>query len=299
MQDSTTMAEIADRLRELGDDPSAEAILATQRLYLPLHEREPYAGVRVHRALAYGSHPRQRLDVFTDLVAAGPQALLLFAHGGGYVSGDRRLEEPAYYDNIGLWAVRRGVVGATMSYRLAPEVTWPAGSDDVAAAVAWLAAHAHAYGIDPDRIFLFGHSAGAAHMAAYLARGEGRRPAGAIFASGVYDMVRMETSANHRAYFGADPARYAERSSVEALAASSIPLLVSCAEYDPRKFPPQAELLLAAIRERRGRPAPSICLPGHTHFSQVFHLNARGVPSFYGSLLAAFIEQHSRVRAAN
>jgi triacylglycerol lipase len=285
---------IMARLRALGDDPSPDAVLETQRLYAPYHETEPYAGVRVTRGIPYGDHPRQRFDLFlSDAVGGDPKPVLVFAHGGGYVSGDRRLEEPAYYDNIGLWAVRHGMAGLTMSYRLAPEFAWPSGADDVGGVVRWLIAHARAQHADQRRIFLMGHSAGAAHMASYLACDPENPIAAAIFVSGVYDAVRMLRSENHTAYFGSDAARLAERSSVVGLAGSAIPLLVTCAEYDPHKFQVQADILLSALLARRGRPAPSLCMPGHTHFSQVFHLNAAGVPPFFSSLLESFIQRYA------
>jgi acetyl esterase/lipase len=292
--DSTRMkaGEIAARLRTLGEDPSPDAILETQRLYAPFHEAEPYDGVRITRDIAYGGDVRQRFDLFApEQPSPHPQPMLVFAHGGGYVSGGRRLEFPAYYDNVGVWAVRHGMVAATMSYRLAPESAWPSGADDVGAVVRRLHADAAALHVDPARIYVFGHSAGAAHTASYLAREPAAPIAGAVFASGVYDLARMLRSQNHVSYFGSDPELLAQRSSVAALAASAVPLLVTCAEYDPPKFHVQADILLHALLKGRGRPAPSLCMPGHTHFSQVFQLNADGAGrDYFSSLLAAFIE---------
>lgn len=286
---SATDEAIATRLRELGDDPSPEAIAATASLYARLHEHEPYAGVRVRRAVAYGDHPRQRFDLFTSEVPARRAGVLVYAHAGGYVSGDRRLEWPEYYDNVALWAVRHGMVALLMSYRLAPEYGWPAGAEDLGAVVAWCRANVAAHHGDPERIVLMGHSAGAAHIASYIARAPASPIAAAILASGVYDIPNMERSQNHIAYFGADASRYAERSSVEGLVATRIPILLSYAEYDPRKFVLQASTVLRAIVQRRARPIPSICLPGHTHFSQVFHLGAAGVDDYYSRLLLAFV----------
>lgn len=279
-------AEIA-ALRALGDDPSEDAIAAAGRVFAGRHEREPYAGVRVTRDAAYGAHPRQRLDVFACEPPARARGVLVFAHGGGYVSGDKRLPGTPYYDNVGVWAVRHGLAGVTMNYRFAPEARWPDGADDVAGVVAWIRDHADAHGGDPARTFLMGHSAGAAHIASYIARTPAAPVAGAILASGVYDLVAMEWSPRHRAYFG-EPATYAERSSVDGVARSSVPLLVTAAELEPQKFHPQAERLARAVLEHRGRLAPAAFFPGHTHFSPIFALGAG--PCALDELLVTFVD---------
>lgn len=110
--------------------------------------------------LSYGGAPRQRLD-FTR--AAGPSApLVLFVHGGGWMIGDKRIAHrmAAYFH-------ARGYAFAAVNYRLVPEAT-PAGqAADVAAALARLVADADELGVDPRRIMLIGHSAGA-HLAALV-----------------------------------------------------------------------------------------------------------------------------------
>jgi triacylglycerol lipase len=243
-------------------------------LYARHHEREPYTGITVTRDIAYGAHGRQRLDLFIGGPPVGAaRPVFVFAHGGGYVSGDKRLAGTPYYDNVALWAVRRQFVGITMNYRFAPEHAWPSGADDVAGVVAWIVANAAVHGGDPTRIVLMGHSAGAAHMASYLARTPSGPIAAAIFASGVYDLAIMERSPRHASYFG-DAELATERSSVQGVAAASVPLLVLSAEWEPRKFHPQAAALLTAVVERRGGMPPAACLPAETHFSPVFQLNA-------------------------
>src|SRR5690606_8419979 len=88
--------------------------------------------------------------------------------------------------------VGHGAVGVNVSYRLAPEHQWPSGIEDLSAVVAWARRNVAAHGGDPHRLFLWGHSAGAAHIGDYLVdavRG-GRSPgvAGAILTSGFYDL---------------------------------------------------------------------------------------------------------------
>ena len=108
----------------------------TGKLYAPLHATEPYEGVTVERNIKYGQHDRNLLDVFR---APTPEArpVLIFVHGGAYERGDKRVGTSPYYDNLMLWASHNGMVGVNMTYRLAPDYSWPAAADDVASAVAW------------------------------------------------------------------------------------------------------------------------------------------------------------------
>ena len=103
-------------------------------------------------------------------VRPAPRPVLLFVHGGGFTGGDKKADDTPFYDNVGTWAVDNGMVGVNMTYRLAHEHQWPAGAEDIAAAIAWVKANIAAEGGDPRRLYLMGHSAGAAHAAAYVAR---------------------------------------------------------------------------------------------------------------------------------
>ena len=65
-----------------------EDIRAIRELYTPFQEVEPYHNVGVYRNQAYGSHPRQQLDVFAPDGIAEPRPVLIFVHGGGFVGGE-------------------------------------------------------------------------------------------------------------------------------------------------------------------------------------------------------------------
>ncbi|MQA09569.1 MAG: alpha/beta hydrolase fold domain-containing protein [Pseudonocardiaceae bacterium] len=269
---------MARRVGELGTEVSPEVLAASQDLYAPFHEREPYPDVRLTRDLAYGAHPRHRLDVFEPVDAApGSRAVVLFAHGGGFVGGDKHRPGTPYNDNVALWAVRHGFVGVTMTYRLAPECPWPAGAEDVAAAVAWLRENIGAYGGDRERIQLLGTSAGAVHVASYLTHtafqpAGGVGVAGAGLLSGAYHLPSFDPELL-RAYFGDDPSRYAERSSLPWLVDAAVPVLFVVAEFDPPKSQRQALAVLQAHSERHGHWPPFLLLPGHNHFTVTAHLN--------------------------
>ena len=160
--------DVASAIAAIGDVVSPETLDASRAIYADAHEEPPYDGVVLTRDVAYGPHERHRLDLFA---APGSRDLpvILFVHGGGFVRGDKSTPGTPHNENVGLWACRSGMVGVTMNYRLAPEHRWPAGAQDVAAAVAWLRANVAEHGGDPERIVLVGSSAGATHIAGYAA----------------------------------------------------------------------------------------------------------------------------------
>lgn len=250
----------------------------TAALYAPLQQREPYAGVKVARGERFGPDAeRNVLDVFTPDIAGAPRPVLLFVHGGGFVAGARRTGNSPFYDNIALWAVKNGMVGVNTTYRLAPQHKWPAAQEDLAAAIAWVRENIAARGGDPNRIYLMGHSAGAAHVAQYVGHPRlhadpGGGIAGAIFVSGVFDPSSMPASAGLQAYFGTDASVYPRRSALPGMAASRLPMMVAYAELDPSDFHEQAEQAQAALCGA-GRCRPLLQLRGHSHMSEVYAIN--------------------------
>ena len=204
--------------------------------------------------------------------------VLIYVHGGGFVAGNKRNPGSPFYDNIMLWAARNGFVGVNATYRLAPASPWPAGAEDLASVVQWVSKEIAGRGGNPARIFLMGHSAGAVHVAGYVAHPEfhkvkGGGLAGAIMVSGLYDLTASPVGDAELAYFGSDPSRYAERSSLKGLAATSIPLMITAAELDPPRFIEQYELAKQATCKRASGCARTYMLPQHSHMSEVYAIN--------------------------
>ena len=267
--------EIAWKLLEIGRviDP-----LKTAAIYAPLQEKEPYPGVKIERDVKYGAADRNRLDIFMPETASSPRPVLIFVHGGAFVTGDKRVGDGPFYDNIMLWAVKNGFVGVNVDYRLAPQATWPAGAKDLAAAVAWISGQIGERGGDAARIYLMGHSAGAVHVASYVSHPEfhtvnGGGLAGAIMMSGIYDLTATPLADPERAYFGADPSRYAEQSSLQGLGTTKIPLMIVSAELDPPGFVKQFDLVKEAICKDANACARAFMLPQHSHMSEVYSIN--------------------------
>jgi triacylglycerol lipase len=282
--------EIAAKIEAIGAriDPQR-----TAEIYTPLHGQEPYAGVTVARDLRYGAAQRNVLDVFTSSEADAGKPVLVFVHGGGFARGAKQTPGSPFYDNVMLWAAREGMVGVNINYRLAPEHTWPSGVQDLTAVVAWLKANIGDHGGDPERIFLWGHSAGAAHAGDYVAtRTLHDKPtglAGAVLTSGFYDLG--DAVSVWQAYYGADVSTYAERSSLAGLARADLPLLVTDGEFDdPTQFQAQAQRL-AAARLDAGQPVQYLHLLGHSHLSETYAVGT--ADESLSAPVAAFVATHS------
>ncbi len=290
--------EFAAQVRLWGNTLSPRLLEDCQALYAPYHESEPYAGMCVTRDLAYGDHERQRLDVFQSDSIAGTRAALVFVHGGGFVGGDKKRPGTPYHDNVALWAVRHGMVGVNITYRVAPAAPWPAGAEDIAAALNWLRTNAAEYGIAADRLWLVGTSAGAVHVASYVAspnlHASGGTPeiAGAIMLSGLYDIETAERNSLLRAYFGKDTALYRERSSLYGLIETRLPLMFGFAEHDPADFEAQTLQLVNAWHQRHRRWPRLVRLMGHNHFTATMHLNTPD--EYLGNLILDFMKEETR-----
>ncbi|MBV8574845.1 MAG: alpha/beta hydrolase [Acetobacteraceae bacterium] len=269
---------IARRIRALGTEISPAAIEGTAALYAPLHEREPYGGMSVTRDVRYGANERHRLDVFQAAGGSAARPVLLFIHGGGFVAGDKRMPGSPYNDNVALWAARHGFVGVNMTYRLAPQFPWPAGAEDVAAALDWVRRGIGAHGGDPRRIFLLGTSAGAVHASTYIAHPRFHPPSGAgvaggILLSGMYDLINAPRSPMQVAYLGNDDAQYRSASPLEGLLETKVPLMFVLTEMDPADFQRQTLTVLDAWFARHRRWPFFVHMTGHNHLSSSMHLN--------------------------
>ncbi len=109
--------------------------------------------------ISTGSHPAQKLTVWGPErrdPADAPLPVLLFAHGGGWRSGD-----PVDYGFIGRAFAPEGFIVVLVGYRLGEDGKYPAMLEDTASAIAWTHEEIAAYGGDPDKLVLAGHSAGA------------------------------------------------------------------------------------------------------------------------------------------
>jgi acetyl esterase/lipase len=122
-------------------------------------------GVSVRENLVYANYGERALHL--DLFAPGEKGKTLLPgviliHGGGWKTGNRQMEWP-----MAQFLAARGYVTATVEYRLSPEALYPAGVHDLKGAIRWMRSNAATYGIDRNKIAVYGCSAGG-ELAAFL-----------------------------------------------------------------------------------------------------------------------------------
>lgn len=81
----------------------------------------------------YGPHPLERLDRIAKPALSAPAGVLVYVHGGGWVSGSRKLVRC----DVAAFA-QRGHVVFNLDYPLAPEAPFPRGLSSVVRALAWI-----------------------------------------------------------------------------------------------------------------------------------------------------------------
>jgi acetyl esterase len=272
---SANPSHIAKKIRELGNGYSPEILQETVRIYLPLLARAPRNSAKVTRNVPYGPDERHRLDVYTPANKSDmPLPILIFVHGGGFTSGHKR-----EYSSIGYYFARHGILTVIPNYRLAPENKWPAGPEDIASILKWIGLHGSRFGGDTDRVFLIGHSAGAAHISGYMffedfQLGDGDGVIGAILMSGpTYDTTQLSKA--DMAYYGEDKSKHSSMSVIHHIDGCKIPLFIVFAEFDTTVVHDQNHILINALFER-DRVLPIVKgLMGHNHFSGIMHINTR------------------------
>ena len=170
--------------------------------------------------VAYGSHPRQVLDVYRPARAApaGGWPVVVFFYGGSWNRGER-----GDYAFVGEALAAQGILTLVADYRLYPEVRYPDFLKDSAGALAWGLSHAQGLGGNPKRVFVMGHSAGGynAAMLALDARwlnATGHQPtelAGFVGLAGAYDFLPTDNPDAQPVFFhpnyppGTQPIAYA------------------------------------------------------------------------------------------
>ena len=274
MPDSeNTVAEIVRQVRALGARFDPEVLAATRAIYRPHLDLGEVAAERAD--VAYGSHPRHRLDVYRP--AGDPWAIAVFVHGGGFVAGDKN-GDGVFYRNIGRWLARQGIAAVLPNYRLAPDHAWPAGAVDVQAVLEWVQSNRATLGADDAPIAVLGQSAGASHVGTWLfddsARGgHAVSVDGVMLVSGIYS-AEAPLPADARAYFGEDVALYVKRSPLTHVQSVEVPLWLAVAELDPGWIGQQTYALARAVTQANGRSPDFQYFRGHNHVSTVQSLGS-------------------------
>lgn len=194
------------------------------------------------------------LDVYQPAErGAAPVPGVVLIHGGGWTSLDKSTMR-----GTGDFLARMGYVAFSIDYRLFDGTNnpWPAQLDDAQHAVRWVRANAAKYGVNPDKIGVFGHSAGA-QMAALLAMEDtpgtkySSKVQAAVVVSGPSDFTTQHDSGNVAfltKFMGANRSVWREASPVSHGAKSDAPILVVHGVNDPAVPIAQAQELVDTLQ---------------------------------------------------
>jgi acetyl esterase/lipase len=168
-------------------------------------------------------HSQQSIDLYlpyrypSEDVVSSANPLVIYVHGGGWRSGDKRNSIAEYY---GTPFLSSGIAFASVNYRLAPAFHYPTQNNDVSCAIATIASQASQHYIDPTRVILFGDSAGALLISMYTLSTEPRPITirGVIDFYGTTDLVyqlarKQFGNKNALNYLGANDPSLARRAS--------------------------------------------------------------------------------------
>ena len=292
------LPEIVAGIREIGNAMDPQNMARTQELLAALPLVYQAREIEIVENIAYGPHERHRLDVHTDNYRrpdnGGPMPVVMFVHGGGFLFGAKENERnvPNYFASLGL-------VGVNMTYRLAPDATFPDGAQDVAAAVTWIRENIADYGGDPEQIFIIGKSAGVEHVAGYVFRPELLPPgtprvAGAVFLSGTFTPNVNDPTRGELAYYGENTDGWADMGTLGNIERADIPVLVTVSEYDPPVYRESLAKLIHELTIDHGHMPRVAQLPGHNHYSSNMSIGTTDdtVSAEIVELIRATIERH-------
>ena len=139
--------------------------------------------------------PDVNVRIFRPVNATGTLPGIYFIHGGGMILGNVAGEAPTatkICDEV-------GAVVVSVEYRLAPEDPHPAPAEDCYAGLQWMAAHAEDLGVDPDRLGVYGASAGGGLTIAVALMARDRGGPALKFMMPIYPMIddRNETESSN------------------------------------------------------------------------------------------------------
>jgi hypothetical protein len=166
--------DIAAKLVEMGRNVCPAD---TAKLYRQFQPTAPYPGVKVERDIHYGPDAREIMDVFSPEQGGGKRTVLIYVSGG---AGNKIEPVPggeAFYDNIMLWAVKNGMTGVNVQRR-AGGGEWDDPAKDISTVIQWVHTNIAKYKGNPNRVFIWSHSAGNPPVGTYLGRPELYGPEG-------------------------------------------------------------------------------------------------------------------------
>ena len=267
---------LIDRMREIGPRWGENVPVHVNEMvtaYSAILTTSPREGLIQHDDIAYAPHARQLLDIFCPEHAQGAP-VIIFLHGGAFVDGSKS-RTPEIYANVLRYFNRHGYVGVNLEYRLAPEFKYPSASQDLELAMHWVQNNIHLYGGDRHKIFIMGHSAGAAHSSDYVYRinplaNDPLPVLGHIIVSGRVRIDNRVDNPNARkveAYYGLDQAYFDQCSAIHHVDKNSVPTMFAIAEHENPLIDMHCLELASHIAQLQGKAPRISWLEGHNHTS--------------------------------
>ena len=208
----------------------------------------PCEHVSFSRGLKYGESDQNVLDVATSGEPGGRSSASGAAvRGGRQFAGDNATPDPAspMQDEAMCFAVRNGMVGVKIKYRLAPANPWPSGAKDVAAATSWVHQNIDLFGgprRDRGGRLLRWRISRRELLAHPELQATNSNVAAAVLVSGIY-RAGADASPAEKSYFGSDASKYEARSAFPGILDIETPLLLAWSEVDPPRLVAQGEKL--------------------------------------------------------
>lgn len=125
-------------------------------------------GTKLHGDVPYldDTLKKHLLDIYLPAKSTGNVPLVVFIHGGGWLSNDK-YADMGYMKETVSEILESGFALASIDYRFSTQATFPAQMLDCNAAVSYLVENAAKYGLDTDRMVVMGFSAGG-HLASMI-----------------------------------------------------------------------------------------------------------------------------------
>jgi BD-FAE protein len=154
----------------------------------PVSTAPLYPGVTIVRDQSFGTNAKDVLDIFVGEKGGSSRPVVIYVPGGGGNKVEQQVRESnAFYDNIGRWATKNGMVGVTVQ-RHPGSGNWDDGGRDISMAVDWVHDNIAKYKGDPNHMVIWAHSAGNGPLGVYVGHPDrwknGVQVKGAIFMSG-------------------------------------------------------------------------------------------------------------------
>lgn len=146
-------------------------------------------GLFPNRRYAGGRGALGSVDLQVPRTSGRYPPVVVVVHGGGWNAGDKADATIAPFIRA---CNEAGLATASVNYRLAPAVRWPAPAEDIELAISWMRSRAVAgYAGDTSRIAMLGVSAGAHLAAAVALRARVAHVAGVVGICGPYDLTTL------------------------------------------------------------------------------------------------------------